>query len=94
MVAESVQQRDLGLVFAGVITAIWLISLVGCLSLNLESLQLSALIPLVLLRTFVQTGLFIIGHDAMHGTLSPNRSKLNDFIGTASLILYSLRSLA
>ena len=89
MVAESVQQRDLGLVFAAVITAIWLISLVGCLSLNLDSLQISTLIPLVLLRTFVQTGLFIIGHDAMHGTLSPNRSKLNNFIGAASLILYA-----
>ena len=25
----------------------------------------------------------------MHGTLSPNRSKLNNFIGTASLILYA-----
>ena len=89
MVAESDQQRDLGLVFAAVITAIWLISLVGCLSLNLDLLPISTLIPLVLLRTFVQTGLFIIGHDAMHGTLSPNRSKLNNFIGTASLILYA-----
>ncbi len=89
MVAESDQQRDLGLVFAAVITAIWLISLVGCLSLKLDSLPISTLIPLVLLRTFVQTGLFIIGHDAMHGTLSPNRSKLNNFIGTASLILYA-----
>ena len=89
MVAESDQQRDLGLVFAAVISAIWLISLVGCLSLNLDLLPISTLIPLVLLRTFVQTGLFIIGHDAMHGTLSPNRSKLNNFIGAASLILYA-----
>ena len=89
MVAESDQQRDLGLVFAAVITAIWLISLVGCLLLNLDLLPISTLIPLVLLRTFVHTGLFIIGHDAMHGTLSPNRSKLNNFIGTASLILYA-----
>ncbi|MEJ6657904.1 MAG: fatty acid desaturase [Synechococcus sp. ChSW.bin.154] len=89
MVAESVQQRNLGLVFAAIITAIWLISLVSCLSLDLESLQLSTLAPLVLLRTFAQTGLFIIGHDAMHGNLSPKRSKLNSFIGAASLILYA-----
>ena len=59
------------------------------LSLNLESLPLATLIPLVLLRTFVQTGLFIIGHDAMHGTLVAKSSKLNRGIGTAVLILYA-----
>ncbi len=89
MGAESVQQRELGLVFAAAITGIWLISLVGCLSLNLESLQLTTLIPLVLLRTFVQTGLFIIGHDAMHGTLAPKSSKLNHRIGAVALIVYA-----
>ena len=87
--AESVQQYELGLVLAATITAIWVITLVYCLSLNLESLQLSTLIPLVLLRTFVQTGLFIIGHDAMHGTLAPKSSKLNHGIGSAALILYA-----
>jgi beta-carotene ketolase (CrtW type) len=87
--AESVQQHELGLVFAATITAIWVITLVHCLSLNLDSLQLSTLIPLVLLRTFVQTGLFIIGHDAMHGTLVPKSSKLNHGIGSVALILYA-----
>jgi len=76
-------------VFAATITAIWVITLVHCLSLNLDSLQLSTLIPLVLLRTFVQTGLFIIGHDAMHGTLVPKSSKLNHGIGSVALILYA-----
>ncbi len=71
------------------ITAIWLITLVSCLSFNLESLQLSTLIPLILLRTFVQTGLFIIGHDAMHENLAPKGSKLNDSIGWTALILYA-----
>ena len=87
MAAESVQQRDLGLIFAAIIAAIWLITLVVCLSLNLESLPLATLIPLVLLRTFVQTGLFIIGHDAMHGTLAAKRLKLNHCIGAVALIL-------
>jgi beta-carotene ketolase (CrtW type) len=87
--AESVQQHELGLMFAATITSIWVITLVYCLSLNLESLPLATLIPLVLLRTFVQTGLFIIGHDAMHGTLVAKSSKLNRGIGTAVLILYA-----
>ena len=71
------------------ITAIWLITLVSCLSFNLESLQSSTLIPLILLRTFVQTGLFIIGHDAMHGNLAPKGSNLNNCIGWTALILYA-----
>ena len=89
MVAESVQQREVGLIFAAIIAAIWLITLVVCLSLNLESLPLATLVPLILLRTFVQTGLFIIGHDAMHGILAPKRLKLNHCIGAVALILYA-----
>ena len=87
--AKSIQKHELGLVLAALITAIWLITLVSCLSLNLESLQLWALIPLVMLRTFVQTGLFIIGHDAMHENLAPKSPKLNCCIGRTALILYA-----
>jgi beta-carotene ketolase (CrtW type) len=87
--ADLDQQQDLGLMFAVLITMLWLITLVGCLSLDIDSIKLATLIPLVLLRTFVQTGLFIIGHDAMHGTLVPNSSKLNNRIGAAALLLYA-----
>ena len=71
------------------ITAIWFITLVSCLSINLESLKLAALIALVLLRSFIQTGLFIIGHDAMHENLAPKRPKLNHCIGSTALFLYA-----
>ena len=79
----------MGLVFAAMISAIWFITLVSCLSINLESLKLASLISLVLLRSFIQTGLFIVGHDAMHENLAPKSPKLNHYIGSTALILYA-----
>ena len=87
--AEPTQQRQLGLLWAALITVTWLTSLVGCLSLDLKDLPLATIVLLILLRTFIQTGLFIIGHDAMHGTLAPKSSKLNHNLGKAALILYA-----
>lgn len=42
----------------------------------------------VLLRTLLQTGLFIVAHDAMHGSLWPGRPRRNHGIGQAALLLY------
>jgi beta-carotene ketolase (CrtW type) len=44
---------------------------------------------LVLVRTQLQTGLFIVGHDAMHGLLWPGRRVLNDRLGAAALACYA-----
>lgn len=43
----------------------------------------------VLLRAQLQTGLFIIGHDAMHQVLWPKRRDWNDRIGVIVLALYA-----
>ncbi len=43
----------------------------------------------IALRTFLQTGLFILGHDAMHRTLVPGRPRLNDGLGRLALLLYA-----
>lgn len=67
----------------------WLISLVGLLSLNLEQLPWWGLVAVVLLRTQLQTGLFIIGHDAMHGLLWPTQPRWNEALGAAALALYA-----
>ena len=47
------------------------------------------LLPLVLLRTLLQTGLFIIGHDAMHGSLLPASPRWNNRVGCLALWLYA-----
>ncbi len=49
-------------------------------------------LPAMTLQTFLSTGLFITAHDAMHGTVAPGRSRLNDTIGTVSVALYALFS--
>jgi beta-carotene ketolase (CrtW type) len=43
---------------------------------------------LMLVQMHLYTGLFITAHDAMHGTVSPNRS-LNNFTGYLSTFLYA-----
>jgi len=41
-------------------------------------------------RTFIQTGLFIVAHDAIHGVVLPSNRRLNDGIGQLVLTLYAL----
>lgn len=42
----------------------------------------------LLLQAYLYTGLFITGHDAMHGLVSPNR-KLNDFFGWLASVFFA-----
>lgn len=80
-----------GLVFALLILGAWLVSLLLLLRLPLPGPGLAPA-PLVLalaLRSFLQTGLFIVGHDAMHGSLLPQAPRWNDRIGRLALALYA-----
>jgi len=42
----------------------------------------------LLIQTYLYTGLFITGHDAMHGTVSKSR-KVNDVVGFLSALLFA-----
>jgi beta-carotene ketolase (CrtW type) len=74
---------------SGLILLAWATSLLGCLLLQPQQLPAGLLGPAVLLRTFLHTGLFIVGHDAMHGTLVPRHRPLNDLLGALVLGLYA-----
>lgn len=63
-------------------------SLVALLGVNLERWPWWGLIAALALRTQLQTGLFILAHDAMHGILWPGRRRWNDACGAAALALY------
>lgn len=80
---------DAGILIATTIISLWLGSLVWCFTLDVYSLPIFGLIPIILIRTFLQTGLFITAHDAMHGTISKNR-QINEAIGTVASTLYAL----
>ena len=76
-----------GVLIAIAVIALWFTSLFFLLHWNFAWSN-----PLVYLMIFVQmhlyTGLFITAHDAMHGTISPNKT-VNNFIGYLSVFLYA-----
>lgn len=80
-----------GLVWAAAISLGWIGSLAMLVLMPLEGLWASSgwLLPAVLIRAFLQTGLFIVAHDAMHGSLLPASRIWNDRIGRLALGLYA-----
>ncbi len=44
---------------------------------------------IVLLQTFLHTGLFITAHDAMHGTVAPGHARWNHLLGRVAVGLYA-----
>ena len=51
-------------------------------------------IVMVIVQTWLSTGLFIVAHDSMHGALAPDRPRLNRAIGATCLSLYACLSYA
>ncbi len=82
--------KNLGIVWAIVIISLWLLSFVGFLLTDLTQFSLVHWIAIVLARTFLQTGLFILAHDAMHQSLVPTNATLNHSIGKFAIGLYAL----
>ncbi len=81
---------DTGLGWAAAIALAWAVSLWACLRVDLGQLPLAAVVALVIGRTFLQTGMFIVAHDAAHGTLCPARPAWNHRLGAIALLIYAL----
>ena len=78
-----------GLLLGTGIFAAWLATLVLALLADPAGWTPLTLALTIALRTYLQTGLFILGHDAMHRTLVPGSSRLNDGLGRLALLLYA-----
>jgi len=78
--------RQLG--WSGAIVIAWAASLL-LLPLDGASLPLAGRLVAMLTRAFLQTGLFIVAHDAMHGALLPGSPRWNDRLGGAALACYA-----
>lgn len=77
-----------GLALAGGILAAW--ALVLSFALFAEAPWIWAAAPaLVLLICWLDVGLFIVAHDAMHGSLAPGRPRLNAAVGSLALGCYA-----
>ncbi len=87
-----------GLWVASAIILLWIGSLVLLLFVNIDRLTPLWILVVILGRTFIQTGLFIVAHDAIHGTVmsrveavSPVVSRRwNNTIGQLAVVLYAL----
>jgi beta-carotene ketolase (CrtW type) len=79
----------MGIVIASMIILAWS----GHLFLALETGHAHFTSPLlylhILVQTYLFTGLFITGHDAMHGTVAPGNRLLNKGFGYFSVFLYA-----
>jgi beta-carotene/zeaxanthin 4-ketolase len=79
----------MGVLWAIAIVGFWSLSLYWLLPLQLLHFSVFEIGFVVLVRAFLHTGLFVIAHDAMHGSLYPNCQVINTTIGRLMLGLYA-----
>ncbi len=82
----------IGFLVASSIVILWIGSLVFLLSTDISQLILLWIVLAILGRTLIQTGLFIVAHDAIHGSVFPSDRRLNHWIGQLAVSLYALLS--
>ncbi len=84
------RQTATGLSLAAAIALAWATLHIGSIFLlPLEGAGLAAAPLLVLALCWLNVGLFIVAHDAMHGSLAPGRPRVNLWAGRLALALYA-----
>ena len=79
-----------GQALAAGIAGAWLaIHFGGIFAFRLSPSSLGWAVPLVLLQTWLSTGMFIIAHDCMHGSFAAGRTGINRAVGRTTLMLYA-----
>ena len=79
-----------GVAIALLILFVWTLSLAIAFTIGAQSIGPTGCGLLIVWFTFLYTGLFVTGHDAMHGSIAPANPQLNIFLGRLSLLLYGL----
>lgn len=91
--ARGVRDTRIGLALGGAIVVGWLALQAATLTAWPRGAWSPALavaaIPVVLLQTWLGAGLFIVAHDAMHGSLSPSRPGAGRLLARIALALYA-----
>lgn len=88
--ATRQRQGAVGLALAVAILAAWLAIHVGAVFLvdwHVTSWWWG--LPAAAAATWLSVGLFIVAHDAMHGSLAPGRPEVNRWTGRLALLLYA-----
>ena len=93
MTRNDKPQPPTGLLLAALVSAFWLaIHLGGIFLWQWQPATFALAALLVIVQAWLSTGLFIIAHDCMHGSLAPSRPRLNAAIGTLTLGAYAALS--
>ncbi len=83
-------QAAIGLALAALIAGSWLgIHIYGMFVFELTWGNLPFALALAAVQCWLSVGVFIVCHDAMHGTLAPGRDRLTSAIATVLLFLYA-----
>ncbi|ABC62756.1 fatty acid desaturase [Erythrobacter litoralis] len=84
------RQQAIGLTLAVLIAGAWLgIHAYAMFVFELSWQNLPFALLLATVQTWLSVGVFIVSHDAMHGSLAPGRPTLNSAIGAFLLALYA-----
>lgn len=87
---DKPMQGVIGLALAFMIAGSWLgIHAYGMFVFELTWSNLPFAIALAVVQCWLSVGVFIVCHDAMHGTLVPNNARLNGIIAAPLLYLYA-----
>jgi len=87
---EKTRQTVIGLGLAMAIIGAWAsLHVFAIFFFTLSWAKAWTVLPLVGLQTWLGAGMFIVAHDAMHGSLSPRFPALNRWIGRTALGLYA-----
>ncbi|TCD01871.1 beta-carotene ketolase [Erythrobacteraceae bacterium CFH 75059] len=83
-------QALIGLSLATLILGAWLsLHVYALFVFTLDWQTLPAALIMAVVQCWLSVGLFIVSHDAMHGSLAPGRPRLNSAIGATLLFLYA-----
>ena len=83
-------QGAIGLGLAALIVASWLaIHVYAMFAFDLTWRSLPLALVMAVVQCWLSVGMFIISHDAMHGSLVPGAKRANGLIGGALLFLYA-----
>lgn len=88
--AQRRRQTRIGLTLAGaIILAFVTLHIWAVFFLELRGWAWALALPLVAVLSWLSVGLFIVAHDAMHGSLAPGRPAVNRSFGRLTLLLYA-----
>jgi beta-carotene ketolase (CrtW type) len=88
-VMPETRTTEIGVGLAAAIMVGWLVTHVSAVFFFPVNAQTIPLVPIVVaLQSWLSVGLFIIAHDAIHGTLAPSRKRLNNSVGRIAINLY------